>query len=907
VLPVRWIHDLAFRLRALFTPGSVERDMDDEMAFHLDMEAEKYIRQGMSETEARARALRSFGSVARQKEYAREAWGVTVVRDLIADGRHAWRQMRRNPGFAAATLLTLALSIGANTAIFSIADRTLLQRPSVRDPSSLAAVYTTCRRGFTKCSSSYPDFIDYRERTRSFADMAGYSSVPLNVGDAETARLVTGQLVSGNYFSLLGARAHLGRLIQPDEDRRDGATPVVVVSHGFWAGAMGADSTAVGSMLRVNGAAFTVVGVAERSFHGLELGQQPDLWLPMFAGPALGESAGAVSRSTVFDERGNRWIGTLVGRLRPNTTLAAARAEMDALAAQLGEEFPEERAAVDGVRGITVDAAAKYILPVRNADELRQFVLLLFGVVALTLALAAANVANLLLARASARAREIGVRLALGARRGRLVRQLLTESAVLAIAGGAAGLVVARIMLDLFEAFELPGGVVIGALGAGINTPVLAFALVLSLVTALLFGLAPALRATGHDLVSAIKGESSERGGADHGRVRKWLVTVQVALCLILLVGSGLFVRTLRNSLESDLGFEPRQALAARFNLGFLQYGPERTTAFVDDLLQRVRAVPGVRSASVATLVPFQGGGFRGTMAEIGGYVPAPDEEIRFDYVAVTAEYITALGMRLVEGRAINASDIEGGRPVAVINRVAADRYWPNRSAVGGLMTMSQQELEIVGVVDDPKWQQVGEPATPYVFLSMAQFPALAAGGFLTLTVRTDGDAAALIPVVRERFRGIGSGLPLTFLRTMDDLVGDALMPQRMGTTVLTLFGALALVLAAVGIYGIVGYAVARRSREIGIRIAVGAGRVRIMADVLREMALPVFVGLAAGGVASLALGRTVQAFLFQMSAADPLTFLAIGMLLLLVATLAALIPARRAAALDPVKVLSSE
>jgi len=882
--------------------------MDEEMAFHLEMETRKHVRQGMSETDARRRALRNFGGVARQKERAREAWGVSVVRDLIADGRHTGRQLRRNPGFAAATLVTLALGIGANTAIFSIADRTLLSRPPVRDPGSLAAVYTTCRRGFTKCSSSYPDFIDYRDRTRSFTDMAAYSLVPLYVGDAESARLVTGQVVSGNYFGLLGTRAHLGRLIQPDDDGPDGAARVVVVSHAFWRGAMGGDSTAVGSTVRLNGAPFTVVGVAAPDFQGLELAQPPSIWLPMFAGPVLGESAGAVSERTAFDQRDYRWIRTLVGRLRPNTSLAVARAEMDGLAKQLGEEFPEERAAVNGMRGITLDPAGTYILPVLNASELRQFVLLLFGVVAFTLLLAAANIANLLLARASARVHEIGVRRAVGAGRSRLIRQLVTESLVLALVGGAAGLLVATAMLDMFASFELPGGVAIGALGVGIDKTVLGFALTLSLVTALVFGLAPALRATGHDLVSSIKGTSSQRGGIDHGRLRKSLVGVQVALCLVLLVGSALFVRTLRNSLASDLGFEPDHALAARFNLGFLQYGPERTMTFVDELLQRVRAVPGVRSASVATLVPFQAGGFRGTVAEITGYAPAPEEEIRFDYLAVTAEYVEALGMWLVEGRAIDARDVEGTQPVAMINRLAAERYWPNQSAVGGTMNLSQQlNVEIVGVVDDPSWQQVGEQATPFVFLSMAQHPSLAAGGFLTLTARTDGDAAALLPLIRERFHSLGSGLPLTFLRTMNDLVGSALMTQRMGTTVLTLFGGLALVLAAVGIYGVVGYTVARRSREIGVRIAVGASRFRIVAGVLREMVVPVVSGLAAGAIVALVLGRTIQAFLFRVRATDPLTFVAIGALLLLVAACAVLIPARRAANLDPVQVLTSE
>ena len=902
------IHDLVFRLRALLFPGSLERDMDDEMAFHLDMETRKYVRQGMSEAAARRRALRHFGSIVREKERAREAWGVTFVTDLVADGRHTLRQLRRNPGFAGTILVTLALGIGANTAVFSIADRALLRRPPVHEPERLAAIYTTCRRGFPRCSSSYPDFVDYRDQSRSFSDVAGYSSVPLIVGDGPESRLERGEVVTGNYFALLGTRAHLGRLIQPGDDRRDEPAQVAAVSEEFWRDALGGDSGAVGATLRLNGAPFTIVGVAAPNFHGLELSQRPAVWLPMTAGSVLGESAGAVSDPGVFVERGTRWIRTLIGRLGPDASVARAQAEMEALAAQLGEAFPEDRASVDGVRGITVDPVGSYILPVLAASDLRQFVWLLSGVVGFTLLLAAANVANLLLARASARTREIGVRLAIGAGRGRIIRQLATESLVLAVLGGGAGLLLATTILNLLERFELPGGVAIGSLGVGLDATVLSFAVALSVVTAMLFGLVPALSAARQDLVGAIKGESSSHRAGGQARLRQALVGVQVALCLVLLVGSGLFIRTLRNALGSDLGFEPRHAAAARFNLGLLQYGPERSVAFVNELLQRMRAAPGVRAAAAATLVPFQGGGFRGAFAEITGYEPAPDEEIRFDYLAVTPSYVEALGMRVVDGRVIDERDVEGSRPVAVINRLAAERYWPNRSAVGGVMTLAQQfEVEVVGIVDDPTWAQIGESHTPYVFVSLAQVPSIVSGSFLTVVARTDGDAALLLPAMRDRFQSLGATLPLTFLRTMDDLVGDAVMPQRMGTTVLSLFGALALVLAAVGIYGVVGYTIARRSREIGIRIAIGASRARIVVGVVREMALPVLLGVLAGGVVALLLGRTVQIFLYGVQAADPATFATITLMLLLVAVAASLVPARRAARMDPVRVLGAE
>jgi len=905
---MRWLNDVVFRLKALFAPGKMERELEEEMAFHLEMEARKHLREGMSEAEAARRARRDFGGVARQKERAREAWGITLARDLIADVRLVFRQFGRNPAFAVAALSTLALGIGANTAIFSIVDGALLRRPPVAEPDRLAAVYTTCRRGFPKCSSSYPDFEDYRQRSDAFGDLAGYSSVPLNVGDEGTARLATGQLVTGNFFGLLGVAPHLGRLIQPGDDLRAAAARVAVLSHGFWQEAFGGDPDIVGREIRLNGTPFAVVGVAHEDFRGLNLNQRADVWLPMFAGPALGESAGAASRPDVFDSRGSRWIGTLIGRLAPNIGLAQARAEMDGIARQLGEEYPDERAAMDGMRGITVDAAAGYILPLAAGADLRRFVWLLVGVVGFTLLLASANVANLLLARATARQREIGIRLAVGAGRGRLIRQLLTESLTLALTGGATGLAVAALMLDLLGGFELPGGVSIGSLGVGLDIQVLTFALILSLLTALIFGLVPALQATRRDLVSSLKGESSERRGGSQQRLRKALVSAQVALCLVLLVGSGLFIRTLRNSLASDVGFRPGGAAVARFNPGLLRYGPEQTKAFVDELLLRVRDLPQVDAASVATLVPFQGGGFRGTFAEIAGYQPAPEEEIRFDYVAVMPEYFRSLGIPLLEGRAIEAGDVEGTRPVAVVNRYAAEKYWPGRSPLGGSLNLAGQiDVEIVGVVADPVWRQIGEEPTPFVFVPAAQYPAMVSGGFLTLTARTGGKAEPLLPVLREQFRATDPEVSLTYLRTLDEQLGTALMPQRMGTTLLTLFGALALVLAAVGIYGVVGYSVARQARDIGIRIAVGATGLSIIGSVVRGMAGPVLVGLALGGAAALLLSRTVERFMFQVDPQDPLTFVVIAVTLLGVALTATLLPARRAAKVDPKQVLTTE
>ncbi len=901
---MRWIDDAIFRARALFAPGRMERDLDEEMKFHVEMETSKLVAGGADPVTAQRQAAERFGSAARQRDRARWAWGTSWVRDVFVDARLVGRQIRRNPGFASGVIVTLGLGIGANTAIFSVAEHALLQAPPVLEPDRLAAVYTTCRRGALQCSSSYPDYVDYRDLSRSFTDMAAYTSVPLNVGDTETARLARGVVVTGNYFSLLGVRPELGRFIQPADNETTGAELVAVLSHEFWREAFASDANIVGEAIRLNEARFTVIGVAPKGFRGLNLSAQADVWVPMFSGFALGAGVGAAADPEAAVERGNRWIGTVVGRLEPEATFARASAEMDNLALRLGEQYPDERAAIGGSRGITVDPIGAYILPLGNEAALRQFVYLLLGVVGLTLLLAAANLANLFLARATSREQEIGVRMAVGAGRGRVTRQLVTESLVLSMIGGAVGLVVAAGVVSMVEAFDLPGGVSIATLDVGLNPRVLGFAMGLSILTALLFGLVPALHAARRDLVRSVKGNALGRRG--QGPLRKALVSVQVALCLVLLVGSGLFLRTLQNSLDAELGFEPDRGIAARFNLSLLGYSEERAQGFVSDLLSGVRALPGVTAASIATVVPFQGGGFRGTFAEIDGYVPQPDEEIRVDFVVIETDYFAALGTRVIEGREFTTSDRDGGPSVIVINQHMADLYWAGRSPVGSRATLFGQSVEIVGVVENSSWTAVGEDATPFVFVPQVQAQ-MVSESFFTLIARTDRNPSSLLPAVRERFETVEPNLSLTSLQTLEDQVGIALMPQRMGTVLLTMLGLLALTLAAVGVFAVVSYTVKRRARDIGIRIAVGATRGRILKTVLTEMLIPIGAGLALGGLTAAALSRTVATFMFGVSPSDPLTYLAIGLLLVVVAMIATLIPARKASRLDPVRVLKTD
>ncbi len=801
---------------------------------------------------------------------------------------------------AAVAVLTLALGIGANAAMFALVEATLLRSPPVAEPDRLVMVYTTCRDGDPRCSSSYPDFLDYRAGSEALADLAAYSWVPVSVGgeDAEPA-LGAGQVVSGNYFSTLGVRAVAGRLLSPSDEAAPG---VAVLSHRLWTSAFGRDPAVVGREVRVNGSPFTVVGVAPRDFHGLDLGGRPELWVPIAAGPALGEAAGSVASAEAVGSRGNRWIAALVGRLAPGATPERARAELLATSAGLQEADPDAR----GGRSITVDPVGRYVLPVADAGGLTRLIWTLFGIVGLVLLLTCANLANLLLARATSRRRELRLRVALGAPGRRLAAQLLAEPLLLALLGGAAGLVVAAGMLDLAAGVELPGRIPVADLEPRLGAPVLLFGLACCLVTALLCGLAPALAARRTDALASLRTgrQAGERGGT---RLRRALVSFQVALCLVLLVGSGLFLGSLRRALEHDPGFAADGVALARLNPSLNGYSEEAALDLVIRVREALASLPGAGAVGAGTVIPMGPGGFRGTFITVEGYEAEADEEMRVDYVLVTPGYFRALGIPLRSGRPFDERDARGAPPVAVVSRETARRWWPDGDAVGGRIRMAGQEMEVVGVVGDAAWRTLEDAPTPHVFLSMRQFPGPALSGFVTFAVRGDGHAPALFEGIRERLRAADPQLPVHSLRTMDDQVAELLAPQRMGAALLTGFGALALVLAALGVYGVVSYAVARRTREIGVRMALGARRVRVLRDVLASGMRPVLLGLALGLFGALAAGRLVAGLLFRTGERDPVTLTLASLLLALVALAACLVPARRATRVDPAITLRAE
>ncbi len=846
-------------------------------------------------------ALQSGGSSPGSPHRRFTSKGAIMLESILQDLRYALRTLARNPGFTLVAMITLALGIGATTAIFSVADAALFQAPPVREPERLATIYTTCRRGDPRCSSSYPDYEDYRRRSRAFEDMAAYSWLPISLGgESAQARQAAAQLVTGNYFSLLGLSPFQGRLIQPSDHQRGEVSSVVVLAHDLWSGPLGGDAGIVGQTMRLNGVPFTVIGIAPPGFQGTGLGDQVELWIPMFSATQL--NFGAVSDPAIWDERGSRWIDGLTGRLAEGATVEQARSEMLAISEQLRQEDPRAR----GPRSVTVDAASTYRLPVRSRSEIVQFVALLAGVVGFTLLLACANLANLLLARAAARGRETGVRLCLGAKRSRLLRQLMTESLLLSLLGGLAGLLVAHWMIGLLASFELPGGVSIESLRVSLDLRLLLFALAISAFTGVIFGTVPALQATRLDLVSSLK-EGFRSSRSSSPRLRKALLAVQIALCLVLLVGSGLFLRTLYNGLSFDMGFPVQNLALARFNLSLLRYSPEQASGFVEELRQRAQGRIGVLSTAVATRVPLQLGGATGTFARVAGYQPAADEEMRVDHLHITPDYFRTLGLKLVKGREFSQQDRPGSPRVVVINQEMARLYWKDGKALGGSISLGNNEFEVVGVARNTNWRTLQDNQTSFVYLPLAQSPNQAASRFLTLALRTKTPAESVFPVLLQDFQQLDPNLALNSLQSMQSQLERVLMPQRMGAFLLTGFGLLALTLAAVGVYGVVSYSVSQGRREIGIRMALGAGRTTVLRSVLAKTFPPLATGLLVGLVSALLLSRSIESFLFGVPAQDPLTLSSIGLGLGGIAFLATLIPARRAMLVDPVEVLRTE
>jgi putative ABC transport system permease protein len=801
------------------------------------------------------------------------------------DVAYALRLLRRSPGFSAAAIAALALGIGANSAIFSLADATLLRPLKVTRPDELYSL---------QFSSSYPDFLEYQQRRDLYAGVTGYTGGRVNVVLDGRGEFVNAGLVAANYFDVLGIPPTGGRMFRAEDDVPNGPG-VAILTERYWRSRFGGDPNVVGRSIAVNAVPVTVIGIAGGGFHGTSLSEPVKVFLPLTHAPRV--LTGFFARPGMLTRRGASWVSVAV-RLAPGVTRAAAAAKTDAVYRQSHPARPGAR-----VDPITLNPLGRRAIGASGVDGLQRFVVLLAAVVALTLLIGCANVANLLLTRTSARRREIGVRMAVGAGRPRLLRQLLIESLVLAAIGGAVSVLVAWLALRLLASFQLPGGIEIDGLGLALSVPVLLFTVFVACVTGVLFGVAPAWRVVRTDVLESLHGGS--RASSARSALQSTLVAAQVALSLVLLAGTALFLRSLFATLQTNLGFRPAGVATASVNLGAARYDSIRADAFYDEAVTKLERLPGVNAAAWTTVVPTLGS--RSLSATFEGYQPAPQEDPYVYNAAVTPEYFTAAGTRILRGRPFAATDTGTGPRVGIINETAARRYFAGREAVGRRLKVEQDWIEIVGVAEDTKIHEIDEKPEPFLYSPLTQDPFGAQVNTMHLLVRTAGDEQTLLASLADALRSIDGTAPLYDVSTFNWRVRRIVMPQRMGATLFGAFAILALALSALGIYAVADYTARLRTREIGIRIALGADRARIRSLVLSQGSISVAAGIAAGLIAAVLASRLATAFLRGVSTRDPLTYAAVAAILACLALLATWIPARRAARVDPVQALRAE
>src|SRR6266545_4111216 len=812
--------------------------------------------------------------------------------------RYGARMLWKKPGFTLIAVLTLALGIGANTAIFTLVNAVFLQPLPVAEPARLMSVFGTDEKNRGDLSFSpisWPNFKDYRDQNDVFTGMIAFQYVALNFSGGGEPQLIAGMIVTGNYFDLLGVKAAIGRTFLPEEDRTPGTHPVVVFSYSAWQRRFGGDPAIVGRAIKFNGLDYTVVGVAAAGFKGTDTIGVIDCWAPMM----MYDQVLTGPYRDGFNKRRPLTLN-VIGRLKPGVTEQQAETAMRAIGRRLEQDYPND----NDQRNVTLIPLNQSTVPPQERSVYLRASGLMLTVVGLVLLIACANVANLLLAQAAARRKEISLRMALGAGRARLIRQLLTESLMLSLAGGGAGLLLAVAGRDLFWAFR-PPGMNAGDINLSFDPRVLGYTLLLSLGAGIIFGLAPALQASRADLVTELK----EKGGqAASGRrwfsLRNLLVVGQVALSLVALISAGLFLRSLSNALRINPGFEPEKLLVLSFDVDAQGYDKARGMEHYRRVVERVEAIPGVISAAIASNRPL-GGGFTRTVF-VEGQEPSRGGRGIFTTVgAVGPRYFETMSIPLVRGRNFTEADRENTPPVVVINEAMANRFWPNQDAVGKRFRFFGDDVsqEVIGVVKDSATHHIGEDPRPVVYLSLLQdFPSRGA-----LHVRTAGDPSGLLATVRREVQALDRTMPLMRPATVSQLIGEKLWGARMGAALLAVFGLLALILASVGIYGVLAFSVSQRTSEFGIRMALGARPSDVLRLALGQTLTLVVAGAMIGITGGLIVARMVTNLLYGVSAVDPVTFVGMPLLLLLVALMASYLPARRATKIDPMIALRCE
>jgi putative ABC transport system permease protein len=802
---------------------------------------------------------------------------------LIQDLRYGARMLVRKPGFTLVATITLALGIGANTAIFSVVNAVLLRSLPFPEPDRLIIMTEKDREG-ARMGAAYPNYQDWQARAQSFEEMAAFRAQTFNLTGVDNPVRLQGRTANWNFFQLLGVKPQLGRTFG-EQDDQVGAPPTALISHGVWQEKFGGDPTLVGRPIRLDGETFTVIGVLPPDF---ELFRRVDLYVPL--GLSLTPQFGMLSR-------GNHFGLNVLARLKKDVGVEQARVEMETLAAQLEREYPDTNSG---------NGAMVQELKARYAEDIRQSLLVLLAAVGFVLMIACVNIANLLLVRAAERQKEIAIRLALGAGRRRIVRQLLSESVLVSLLGGVAGLLIGVWMKDGLLALAPDNVPRLNEVR--LDSVVLIFTLCVSVLTGLLFGLLPAWHASRGDLHTTLKEGGRSTGGSSREGMRKILLVAEVGLSLVLLIGAGLMLRTVFQLTRVDPGFNAEKLLMVQFSLPRNAYDQPRQAMFFDECLTRVQALPGVRSAALTLSLPIDGSNWNSVFIVGDQPVPPRAELPSSAFTPVSANYFQAMGIRLLKGRVFTEADTEKAQTVTVINETMARRFWPNEEPLGKRLKQGWPEdkspwREVVGVVSDVKVNGVDQETPLQSYLPLAQEPTRG----LALVVRTEGAPLLLAATVEQTIHSIDKDLPVFNARSMDQLLDNAIARQRLTMVLLTGFAVVALLLAAVGIYGVVSYSVSLRTHEIGIRMALGAQAGDVLKLIAGQGMMLALIGVVIGLGASLALTRLMESLLFGVSATDPATFAVIALLLSGVALLACYIPARRAAKVDPMVALRYE
>ena len=896
------LHSAWLRLTALFRRRRLDRDLDDEVAFHLAMR-EQRLRAG-GDLDARLAARRAFGNVVTITEETRMAWTFRWLEHLAQDARYATRSLRKSPALAAVVVLSLALGIGANTAIFSLIDAVMLRMLPVEKPQELMEITRRIGAGPGGNSFTNPLWEALREQQDVFSSMLAWSTSRFDLAQGGAAQYVNGMFVSGDYFRALGIRPALGRLISTSDDQR-GCPSLAVLSYGFWQSHYGGAGNALGSSLSLSHHPFTVIGVAAPGFYGTEVGTDFDIAIP-------------VCSSTVFDGKRSRldarswWWLSILGRLKPGVTPQQAQARLAVLSPAIAAAaLPTNWASEDQQRFLksvfVPQPGATGLSYLRH--DFAQPLNILMGIVALVLLIACANIASLLLARATTRSREIAIRNALGASRNRLIRQLLTESLLLSAIGAAAGLLFAR-WASVLLVHSLATRRQQVFVDLSLDGRVLAFTVAIAVLTGILVGLLPAWRSTRVSLMAAMKGSrTAEEERHSRFRAGKWIVGSQIAVSLLLLISGGLLLRSFVKLLTLDLGFDRSNVLLVNADLRQLQVPPERRAALYDDLAARLRGLPGVQFVSRSFTTPLSNHQWNEEVLADAPHPPSGDQALSW-FNAITPHYFQVLRTPLLAGRGFGQSDTRTAPQVAIVTEAFARTFFPGENVLGKRFQVKDDPgkpmpyVEIVGIVKDAKYANMREEPQPTAFVPMTQArPELDGGDF---ELRTLVPPSSLIPAVQQAVASLNKEIPLEF-HNLNEQVNDNLVQARLLATLSAFFGALALLLAMIGLYGVLSYLVTHRQTEFGIRMALGARPASILQLVLRDVAVVLGGGMAAGLAISLAAVTVLRKMLFGLAPRDAVTMVLAVVVLTAVALLAGFLPARRAARVDPMVALRYE